>query len=75
MSSNFECLVKYNSYNYMICINNNINSIQLKHIFDKIKQMIENAVKESISFETHLFEVFFYLIIYQIIIEFELIIN
>ncbi len=54
----------------MICINNNINSIQLKHIFHKIKQMIENAVKESISFETHLFEVLFYLIIYQIIIEF-----
>jgi hypothetical protein len=59
----------------MICINNKINSIQLKHIFHKIKQMIENEVKKCISFETHLFQVLFYLIIYQIIIEFELIIN
>ncbi len=59
----------------MICINNNINSIQLKHIFHKIKQMIENAVKQCVSFETHLFQLLFYLIIYQIINEFELIIN
>jgi hypothetical protein len=37
--------------------------------------MIENAVKQCISFETHLFQLLFYLIIYQIINEFELIIN
>jgi hypothetical protein len=58
MSSYFKCLVDFNDNKHIIEINDDINSIKFKRVFNELKK-IQSFEGKKISFENYSFEVFF----------------